>query len=53
MMLEMGDVWLNIRRGSTDIFTCTPQECPSCHRMSIFFTNKQGETKCTGCEGKK
>lgn len=30
-----------------------PKECTVCHRMSCFFENKDGITRCTGCEGEK
>lgn len=49
MLVELNNAVFNIRHGSTEIIAETPKECPYCHRMTHFFTNTQGMTRCTGC----
>lgn len=55
MMPDMGPirgVWMRWAGDRTELMTETPQECVYCRRMTCFFTNKDGQTTCSGCEGR-
>lgn len=54
-MIDMGGhvVWMHWAGDHTELMTETPRECGHCHRMTCFFENRGGETKCTGCEGSR
>ncbi len=54
MMARIGrdDVEIMPHAGYTDILAFPPEECACCHRMTSFFRNEGGMTRCTGCEGK-
>lgn len=43
-------VLLNFREHRTDIMSRDAHACPRCHRMTYFFTNRNGQTACTDCQ---
>lgn len=49
--IETKGAWLVWREGHVDVIADEPRECPACNRMTVFFENRDGETRCTGCEG--
>ena len=49
MIVELKKVTLNIQPGFTAGISHEPQECPYCHRMTHFFENRGGVTRCTSC----
>lgn len=51
LIIEQKGAWLVFRNGYVDAIAHEPQECTYCHRMTVFFENRNGETRCTGCEG--
>lgn len=53
MMIELDGAVMNILPDRTEFIVWTPRECTYCHTMHCCFVNVDGETKCTGCEGKK
>lgn len=40
-------------KGATHRGYAEPQQCPLCRAMSFFWTNRNGETLCTGCDALK
>lgn len=52
MLIELQGVTLNVLPGRTDGMAHVPRECPCCHTMTSFFTNRQGETVGTCCAEK-
>jgi hypothetical protein len=53
MIIEHQGSWLIPRQGWVDVITDEPHECAVCHRMTAFFENRNGATRCTGCEGQE
>lgn len=49
MLIELQGVTLNVLPGRTEGIAHQPQECPCCHTMTSFFTNRGGETIGTCC----
>lgn len=49
MLIELKGAIFLAQRNRTGIITEEPRECPYCHRMSFFFENVQGVTRCTAC----
>lgn len=49
MLIQLHGVLLDVHSTYTTGMSDEPQPCPSCHRMSCFFTNKNGQTTCTAC----
>lgn len=49
MLIELKDVTINLLPHKAEIMAHTPQECRYCHRMTCFFENVRGETRCTAC----
>lgn len=37
--------------GETRIMAKEPKECGTCHRMTHFFVNRDGQTRCVLCDG--
>ena len=50
MLIELNGATLNPRERHTDIMSHEAHECPRCHRMTFFFTNRTGQTACTECQ---
>ncbi|MDH5667842.1 MAG: hypothetical protein OEY86_07525 [Nitrospira sp.] len=50
MRIELNGVTLDIHANYTTGISAEPQECHKCHRVSYFFTNRNGETTCTSCD---
>ncbi len=51
IIVEQKGSWFSWRNGQVDIIADEPKECPYCHRMTVFFENRNGISRCTGCEG--
>lgn len=49
MIIELKGATLVIQHGFTQIMSDVPQECTNCHRMTHFFENLWGRTRCTMC----
>lgn len=49
MLIEYKGLTISPQRGYTDIKSDDPQLCPYCRRMTCFFQNRNGETRCTAC----
>lgn len=53
MLIDYKGILINLRKGYADIYSPLPQECTTCHRMTSFFVNENGESDCTDCATKK
>ncbi len=49
MLIEYKGITIAPRHGYTGIMTDEPHMCPFCRRMTFFFENRHGETRCTAC----
>lgn len=49
VLVELKGTILSCGRDHTAILADDPHECPKCHRMTFFFENRNGETRCTAC----
>ncbi len=49
MLIEYKGLTISPQRGYTGIMTDEPHACPFCRRMTFFFENRHGETRCTAC----
>lgn len=49
MLIELKGAMLLTQPGKTGIITEEPHMCPCCKRMTFFFENVRGETRCTAC----
>lgn len=36
---------------SFPIVLASPRECTTCHTMHYWFVNRDGKTRCVGCDG--
>ena len=49
MLIELKGAVMLTQPGKTGIITEEPHMCPCCKRMTFFFENVRGETRCTAC----
>lgn len=41
--------WMIWRNGQSEIVADRPEACTACWRMTVFFVNRDGETRCLDC----
>ena len=49
MIIEMRGAQLFIHDGWLSIISDAPHECVECHRVTHFFENRLGRTRCIVC----
>jgi len=47
------NVFFKVFPTHTVVGSVEARECSSCHTMTHFYVNRQGETKCVGCDDAK
>lgn len=50
MLIDYKGITINPQDGYTNVMSHAPQECTTCHRMTCFFINRNGQTACTDCQ---
>lgn len=49
MIIEMDGALLLSQQHQTLIIADVPQECTNCHRMTQWYENRAGRTRCIAC----
>lgn len=53
MIVELKGAQLVVMDGYSAVVADRPQECTKCHRMTQWFTNREGQTSCLSCDVEK